>query len=140
MIARNTLGLVEAEKALKAMTEEASKGGRPVSMAVLDAWGELISFARMDGASPLTARMAMNKAFSKTSTCGGSGCIQASTTFGSSSSGRRACSTSSGVAEVILIQRTVSSLTQSSDIASASPGLSRRSCVTVYTSTCMLVP
>jgi len=52
------------------MVEQASKdGGRPMSVAVVDAWGNLISFARMDGASALTARMAINKAY--TSACFG---------------------------------------------------------------------
>ncbi|GAF93594.1 unnamed protein product [marine sediment metagenome] len=67
MIEQQTLGLAEAEKAVTAMTEEASKGGRPMSMAVVDAWGNLISFARMNGASPLTARMAINKAYTAAS-------------------------------------------------------------------------
>lgn len=67
MIERKTLGFTEAEKAVKAMIEEASKGGRPMSVAVVDAWGDLISFARMDGASPLMSRMAINKAYTAAS-------------------------------------------------------------------------
>jgi len=39
------------------------KQGRPSSIAVVDEAGVLVCFARMDGASPLTARMAMNKAY-----------------------------------------------------------------------------
>jgi uncharacterized protein GlcG (DUF336 family) len=67
MYDRKVLGLAEAEKAVKAVVEEASKGGRPMSVAVLDPWGNLISFVRMDGAGPLTARMAMNKAYTAAS-------------------------------------------------------------------------
>ena len=67
MYDRKVLGLAEAEKAVKAMIEEASKEGRPMSVAVVDAWGDPISFARMDGARPLTARMAMNKAYAAAS-------------------------------------------------------------------------
>jgi len=58
-----TIGLAEAEAAIRAMKEEASKGGRPMSMAVMDVMGNLIAFERMDGATPLTARMAQNKAY-----------------------------------------------------------------------------
>ena len=67
MLERKTIGLQEAEKAVKAMVEEVSKGGRPMSIAVVDAWGSLLSFVRMDGAGPLTARMSMNKAYTAAS-------------------------------------------------------------------------
>ena len=63
MLERKTIGLAEAEKAVKAMVDEASKGGRPMSIAVVDAWGTPVSFTRMDGANAVTARMAMNKAY-----------------------------------------------------------------------------
>lgn len=66
MYERKVLGLADAEVAIRAMVEEASKGS-PMSMAVVDAWGNLISFARMDGATTLTARMAMNKAYTAAS-------------------------------------------------------------------------
>jgi len=70
MYDRKVLGLAEGERAVQAIIEEASKEpSRPMSIAVVDAWGNLISFARMDGANPLTARMAMNKAY--TSACFG---------------------------------------------------------------------
>jgi len=62
MIERKMIGLPEAEKAVQAMVEDAAKGGRPMSIAVVDTSGVLVSFVRMDGAGPLTARMAMNKA------------------------------------------------------------------------------
>jgi len=57
------LGLAEAEKAVKAVIEEASKGGEPVSVAVVDAWGTPINVAKMDGSLPLFVRMALNKAY-----------------------------------------------------------------------------
>ena len=62
MYERKILGLAEAEKAIEAMKKEAATG-RPMSMAVMDPFGNLIAFTRMDGAGPLTARMAMNKAY-----------------------------------------------------------------------------
>ena len=67
MIERKTLGMSEAEKAIQAMLKEAVKDPRPMAIAVVDAWGNLINFARMDGASPLMARMAMNKAYTASS-------------------------------------------------------------------------
>ena len=67
MFERKSLGLAEAQQAVQAMLEEASKGGRPMSVAVVDAWGNPISLARMDGASPLTVRMALNKAYTAAS-------------------------------------------------------------------------
>jgi glc operon protein GlcG len=57
------LGLAEAETAVKAMVEEASKDKIPMSVAVVDACGTLVSAARMDGAPPLTIQMAINKAY-----------------------------------------------------------------------------
>ena len=66
MYERKVLGFAEAEKAVQAMVEEASKG-RPMSIAVVDPWGNPIHFVRMDGAGPLTARMAMNKAYTAAS-------------------------------------------------------------------------
>jgi glc operon protein GlcG len=62
-----TIGLVEAQAAVKAMLDEAAKGGRPMSVAVVDAWGDLLAFARMDGATALTARMSQNKAYTAVS-------------------------------------------------------------------------
>lgn len=66
MYDRKVLGLADAEVAVRAMVEEASKG-MPMSIAVVDAWGNPISLVRMDGASPLTARMALNKAYTAAS-------------------------------------------------------------------------
>jgi len=67
MIEKKSIGLAEAEKAVRAMIEEAGKDPRPMSVAVVDAWGALLSFARMDGAGALTARMAQNKAYTSAS-------------------------------------------------------------------------
>lgn len=57
--------LREAKELLEVMLKFASetKPGRPSSFAVVDAAGVLIAFVRMDGASPLTTRMAINKAY-----------------------------------------------------------------------------
>ncbi len=57
------LGLAEAERAVKAVIEEASKEGGPISVAVVDAWGTPISVAKMDGSLLLFVRMALNKAY-----------------------------------------------------------------------------
>jgi len=57
--------LREAQETLNAMYRYAAetKPGRPFSLAVVDAAGILVAFIRMDGASSLTARMAVNKAY-----------------------------------------------------------------------------
>jgi glc operon protein GlcG len=63
MYAIKLLGLAEAERAVKAMIEEASKNKVPMSVAVVDVCGTLLSAAKMDGAPPLTVQMAINKAY-----------------------------------------------------------------------------
>lgn len=57
--------LEEGNKLIEEMLKFASdiKPGRPSSLAVVDESGALVSFARMNGASPLTARVSVNKAF-----------------------------------------------------------------------------
>ena len=57
--------LEEAKEVLEAMVKFSTetKPGRPFSLAVLDSAGVLVGFYRMNGASPLTGRMAVNKAF-----------------------------------------------------------------------------
>ena len=57
--------LKEAQEMGEAMLNFASetKPGRPMSVAVLDEAGVLVCCNRMDGASPLTVRMAINKAY-----------------------------------------------------------------------------
>jgi glc operon protein GlcG len=59
-----SLGLVEARKIVDAIIEESEKTeARPMAAAVVDRHGDLVYFARMDGASPVTARMAIYKAY-----------------------------------------------------------------------------
>jgi glc operon protein GlcG len=64
--------LEEARKVVEAMLDAAINvpedpenpaGNFPMSLAVADTSGALVYFVRMDGASTLTVRMAMNKAF-----------------------------------------------------------------------------
>ena len=59
------LGLEQAQKIIDAMLtyERSMKQGRQSSFAVADSAGVLIAFIRMDGASALSADMAINKAF-----------------------------------------------------------------------------
>ncbi len=57
------LGLVEARAVVEAMLDAAARVGKPFAAAVVDTGGELIYLARMDGASALNARMAVNKAY-----------------------------------------------------------------------------
>lgn len=58
-----SLGVEEAKTAVEAMLQEAVKApGLPVSMAVVDNRGELIYYARMDGANSLNELMAIRKA------------------------------------------------------------------------------
>lgn len=65
MLEKRSLGLDEARPIVESVLEAArtAKPGRPMSVGVVDNAGVLICFARMDGASPLTARMAVNKAY-----------------------------------------------------------------------------
>lgn len=62
---KTVLGLEEARSIVLAVLKAASeiKPGPPMSVAVVDDGGLLIYFARMDGAHPLTVRMAINKAY-----------------------------------------------------------------------------
>lgn len=62
----NRLGLAEARAIVDAMLAEAEKRGLKFSAAVVDAGGDLIHLARMDGASALNARMSYNKAYTAT--------------------------------------------------------------------------
>jgi uncharacterized protein GlcG (DUF336 family) len=63
-----SLGLKEARKIVDAIIEAAEKDitdtveGRPMGTAVVDRHGDLVCFARMDGASPLTVHMSIYKA------------------------------------------------------------------------------
>jgi len=64
-----SLGLKEAREIVNAIIDAAEKNksdtveGRPIAAAVVDRHGDLVYFARMDGASPLTARMSIYKAY-----------------------------------------------------------------------------
>jgi uncharacterized protein GlcG (DUF336 family) len=62
----NRLGLTEARAIVDTMLAEAEKRGLKFSAAVVDAGGDLIHLARMDGASALNARMSYNKAYTAT--------------------------------------------------------------------------
>jgi len=59
------ISLEQAQGVVDAMLHFAAKTkpGLPSSMAVVDAAANLICFKRMDGAPPLTVRMACNKAY-----------------------------------------------------------------------------
>ena len=63
MIQRVSLVLEEAQRAIAAVLEEAEREGRPVAVAVVDANGDLISCARMDGAHARVLRFAVRKAY-----------------------------------------------------------------------------
>src|SRR5579875_804552 len=58
------LGLPECLAALDAMLAAAqTSAARPMALAVVNAYGELMLFARMDGASPATQDFAFKKAY-----------------------------------------------------------------------------
>ena len=60
------LGLKEARLIVDTMLSEAEKRGIKFAGAVVDAGGDLIHLARMDGATAFNARMAYNKAYTAT--------------------------------------------------------------------------
>jgi glc operon protein GlcG len=62
----NKLGLAEARAVVEAILQGAAERGLNFAAAIVDSGGELIHFARMDRASPLNARMAINKAYTAT--------------------------------------------------------------------------
>jgi uncharacterized protein GlcG (DUF336 family) len=63
MFSRETLGLREAQAAVAAILEEASKDlGQPISVVIVDHQCEIVCAARMDGATPLFNYMALKKA------------------------------------------------------------------------------
>ena len=64
MYDKKVLGLAEAQVAIKAIIEEASKEpSRPMAIAIADDSGNLVSFVRMDGARPRLGEMAIKKAY-----------------------------------------------------------------------------
>ena len=63
---KTSLGLEEGRAIVEKVLEAAQKTEppkAPMTVAVVDRAGDLIYFARMDGASPQSARMAINKAY-----------------------------------------------------------------------------
>lgn len=64
MIQENTIEYAEARRAIDALIEEVSSRGKAGVIAVVDSHGELIAFARMDGAPYSSITIAMNKAYS----------------------------------------------------------------------------
>jgi glc operon protein GlcG len=60
------LGLAEARAVVEAILKAAADRGLNFACAVVDSGGEPIYLARMDGASPLNARMSLNKAYTAT--------------------------------------------------------------------------
>ncbi len=63
MVPQLSLGLEEAERAIAAVFEQATKDGRAVAVAVVDNHGELIAGARMNGAHARVLRHAIRKAY-----------------------------------------------------------------------------
>jgi glc operon protein GlcG len=61
MKSRPALTLADCEKLLAAATAEARRNGWIVAIAIVDDGGHLLHFARMDGASPANARVAVAK-------------------------------------------------------------------------------
>jgi len=59
----NTIDYSEAKRALDLVLEKASQMQKAASVAVADSHGDLICFARMDGAPVSSIRIAMNKAW-----------------------------------------------------------------------------
>jgi glc operon protein GlcG len=61
---RDFLDMEEANIVIKAVITEASKDpSQPIAVAVVDSYGELIYYAKMDGSAPLFGHMAIKKAF-----------------------------------------------------------------------------
>jgi uncharacterized protein GlcG (DUF336 family) len=58
----NGLTLAEAQKALTAALEKADEIGQPMNIAVVDAGGHLLAFARQDGAIRASIDIAQRKA------------------------------------------------------------------------------
>ncbi len=60
----NIIDYEEAREIVSAILADVSAGGANTAVvAVVDPWGELIAFARMDGAPVSSVRIAMNKAY-----------------------------------------------------------------------------
>jgi glc operon protein GlcG len=59
----HTIEYAEAQKIVAAIVERALQMKKPAVIAVADSHGELIAFARMDGAPVSSVRIAANKAW-----------------------------------------------------------------------------
>ena len=64
MIVESTIEYAEARRALETIHAEVLRRGKAAVIAVSDAHGDLIAFARMDGAPLSSITIAMNKAYS----------------------------------------------------------------------------
>ncbi len=64
MFQKTCLGLAEAHAAVEAVLGEANKlPAAPIAVAVVDDYGRLAYFARMDGCPPVAVELAINKAY-----------------------------------------------------------------------------
>jgi glc operon protein GlcG len=77
MIERTSLGLSEARTALDAILEAAGDGA-PIAAVVVDADGDTIAYARMDGSTFLSRAMAVRKAYTSARMGADSGALGAS--------------------------------------------------------------
>lgn len=64
MITESTIEYTDARRALDAIRDEVLRRGKAGVIAVCDAHGDLIAFARLDGAPLSSITIAMNKAYS----------------------------------------------------------------------------
>jgi glc operon protein GlcG len=69
MLQLESLGLLEAEKAIAAGVEAARELGKAMAFAVADHSGEMIATARMDGANPRILRHSVRKAYTAALMC-----------------------------------------------------------------------
>ncbi len=69
MIATLTLSYEDAKRAVDAAVSELSRREKAAVVAVADSHGELLAFARMDGAPLASIAIAMNKAWTAARTC-----------------------------------------------------------------------
>jgi len=64
MFQKNCLGLAETRAAVEAVLDEAGKlPDAPIAVAVVDDYGRLAYFARMDCCPPVVVELAINKAY-----------------------------------------------------------------------------
>jgi glc operon protein GlcG len=64
MISESTIEYTDAQRALDAIRDEVLRRGKTGVIAVCDAHGDLMAFARLDGAPLSSITIAMNKAYS----------------------------------------------------------------------------